>query len=711
MPAVVETPSSYLVILRRNANSWSVVEASIPFQELPPEITLDPANLLDGGVFPRTVLTAALGTQLASALNATHYSCMRLPTPDETFLLFDSPQPRRVFSKYPPQPPLAFQLAVSQRIFQRRAAILTEVTQLFTEAQNNDDPAVLLQRVIDLGPCSATSLWLYNKYTSVFTLAAVQGVDRALYDRDWLHEDEPSYINTLLQRDQDIMPVSLKRPHQRTLNPKVADRFDSLYLCRLRSPDSGRPLAVLTLYDVKDQRVLPPSFIAATLASALRSYLMRIRAARRRLGVEIALTALRHSAGDTLPEALDRLCISIVERLLVGGCSVFLARDEKASSVYLMSTSDTRYPEFVGKQPGRWWTSISYSADQGLTGKVFATNKTRAIYEVANDPLNTHTYDEIVRGPRKGWLGVPIPHPLNPNKAVGVIRAVNKQSRSDASDTPIHFTGSDVETLEHLAVIIGYLWHSAQLQQASEDNLATAQKATAAKTDFLRALTHEIIAPLGPLMNVLELLSREPRLRTSAIKKLPYLLQSATHQCAQMQYMVTNVASLNIPTPTVHPTFVKVVTEIVQPMLDIFRVHARVDKNVDFFFANELWDLPPVFFDAGIARQIMFVLLHNAFKYSDENTTIEIAGDYNPSRNMVFLHVQDTGLEIPEGWQDRIFEIGERAPNICEQLLPGSGIGLHVARRFAQSLHGNVFVSCSADPVVMTIQFPINPED
>ena len=564
-----------------------------------------------------------------------------------------------------------------------------------------EDAALLLE-------CRALSLWLYNKYTEHFTLYGTHNIDPSLYGRDWFPAGEGSTIGELSRQEQEIIRF---RPNpKRSPNPKVAAQFQVGYLCQLRTQLRSSLLGILNVYEPADCCYAEVEERLRLVAAAVRERLVQIRDTNRNTGTRIATKFMERAACSYSSETLDELCVNLKHELKLGGCSIFLSRGSLATSVELAGTSDVAHPEFTQRGRQGWWRSLSYKAGQGLTGGVLTSGKMRIVYDLAaHEDENSHIYDEITPPPRKGWIGVPIRCPIQ-NRTVGVLRAVNKLIERHGEVAAWHFVGSDVETLGNVATIVGYAWYNDHLQQQWSSQLEETKREKDEKSQFLESLGHQIIAPLQQLRNVIAKLRRAIAApdQTDA-SRWEYWLEGAACTCGQMEMTVLNIAFLSDPVASA-PKPVSVVRDIVHPVVNMFKLQAKVDKRTDLYFDQSLWTAAKVHVDARAARQILFVLLHNASKYCAEATIIHIDGEQDGYGEYFLLSVEDTGLPIPEGWEERVFERGVRAPNVEEQLLPGSGLGLTIARDLARANGGDLKVSRGASPVRITLFMPIAKE-
>ncbi len=89
-------------------------------------------------------------------------------------------------------------------------------------------------------------------------------------------------------------------------------------------------------------------------------------------------------------------------------------------------------------------------------------------------------------------------------------------------------------------------------------------------------------------------------------------------------------------------------------------------------------------------RRLVLVLLDNAIKYSRTGGEVEV--NVRESGNQLHLEIRDSGPGIPESELPRIFERFYRAPEACETVQSGSGLGLSLAAGIAQQHHARIEV-------------------
>jgi PAS domain S-box-containing protein len=96
--------------------------------------------------------------------------------------------------------------------------------------------------------------------------------------------------------------------------------------------------------------------------------------------------------------------------------------------------------------------------------------------------------------------------------------------------------------------------------------------------------------------------------------------------------------------------------------------------------------------DARILRNILFNLISNASKYSDEGKMINV--DCKSGDHGIFFIIRDQGIGIPTEDQRHMFDRFFRASNAGN--IQGTGLGLNIVRRYVELLKGEISFSSEA---------------
>ena len=92
--------------------------------------------------------------------------------------------------------------------------------------------------------------------------------------------------------------------------------------------------------------------------------------------------------------------------------------------------------------------------------------------------------------------------------------------------------------------------------------------------------------------------------------------------------------------------------------------------------------------DSALIVQVLINLINNAVQYTPENASITIGA--KPEGNMAVLWVEDEGHGIPEGDEDKVFELFYTGVKRSPDSRRGIGLGLALCRSIVQAHGGEI---------------------
>jgi signal transduction histidine kinase/ActR/RegA family two-component response regulator len=228
--------------------------------------------------------------------------------------------------------------------------------------------------------------------------------------------------------------------------------------------------------------------------------------------------------------------------------------------------------------------------------------------------------------------------------------------------------------------------------------------ATQAKNAFLSSTSHELRTPLNAVLGFAQLLqlsdlTREDEDGVERILAAGHHLLALINELIDIARIESGEFSLSVEPVAVQP----VVEETGQLMATL-----AADRSITISQPRP----PPglaVSADRQRLRQILVNLLSNAIKYNRVGGTVTITSQAaGPDR--VRLTVTDTGPGIPAADLDHVFNPFERL-GAEETDIEGTGIGLPLARAFAEAMHGNLIAtSVPGEGTTFTITLPRSPD-
>ncbi|MBW4888521.1 response regulator [Mucilaginibacter sp. HMF5004] len=206
------------------------------------------------------------------------------------------------------------------------------------------------------------------------------------------------------------------------------------------------------------------------------------------------------------------------------------------------------------------------------------------------------------------------------------------------------------------------------------------------KIKFLTNLSHEFRTPISLILapaDKLLSLPKDPAIgnQVKMIRRNARRLLNLVNQLLDFRKMEEQELKLNLSQADL-VAFIKEAAESFQDLSDRKKISLLVESTIDTL---------PTSFDPDKMERIVFNLLSNAFKFTEEGGLISvrmsIIDDEIQQMSTFCLTVSDTGIGIPGDIQNRIFDrffMNSSGSTILNQ---GSGIGLSIVKEFVL-LHG-----------------------
>ena len=122
----------------------------------------------------------------------------------------------------------------------------------------------------------------------------------------------------------------------------------------------------------------------------------------------------------------------------------------------------------------------------------------------------------------------------------------------------------------------------------------------------------------------------------------------------------------------------------------IFRRYVNLLKEKSINLTQDIpKDIPGVYADEELIRQVVINLLDNAIKYTPENGQVTLSILHRTSQK-VQVSISDTGPGIPKEKEERIFEGHFRLQR--DQGKEGYGLGLSLCRKIIRVHYGQIWV-------------------
>ncbi|SFC62166.1 hybrid sensor histidine kinase/response regulator [Tropicimonas isoalkanivorans] len=219
--------------------------------------------------------------------------------------------------------------------------------------------------------------------------------------------------------------------------------------------------------------------------------------------------------------------------------------------------------------------------------------------------------------------------------------------------------------------------------------LRQARAADHAKSTFLAAVSHEIRTPIAGALGLSKLL-RDTPLTQEQVHFLDGIISSAE----LLEGVVGDILDFSHADLGSHPPAPQDfdLSQLVRQVMMVVEALAR-EKSISLS-ADIAPELPSrLHGDASMIRQVLLNLTHNAVKFTDVGS-IRIAVSAHEQR--LRFEVQDTGLGLPPGSKERLFDPFWQGDSHGDRASAGLGLGLAICRKIVVRMGGTI--DCRANP-------------
>lgn len=217
------------------------------------------------------------------------------------------------------------------------------------------------------------------------------------------------------------------------------------------------------------------------------------------------------------------------------------------------------------------------------------------------------------------------------------------------------------------------------------------------KLDFVAMAAHELRTPLTSIMGYLSILREETsdQLTEEYLGFIDRAVDSGKRLSALMENLLS-ITRIEKGTMTTQPKPIRW-AELIRNKIAEFQGRAE-QRGLDLLIKKpaQLDHLPLVKADPLRISEVLNNLLDNAIIYTQQGQ-VTVFCEYQPKKNRVVTHIEDTGPGIPEESIPHLFEKFYRIAGPLEEGSKGTGLGLYISKEIVEMHGGEIWVESEED--------------
>ncbi|WP_278852865.1 response regulator [Gordonibacter pamelaeae] len=299
-------------------------------------------------------------------------------------------------------------------------------------------------------------------------------------------------------------------------------------------------------------------------------------------------------------------------------------------------------------------------------------------------------------------------------EAVGQLyNVVTDRGRQTVGWAVVLMAGVAVSLAVYLTLMYRNRKREDRLKADLQEALSLAQTASAAKSQFLSNMSHDIRTPMNAIVGLTTIAKahlHEPERMAACLDRI----QSSSRHLLSLINDVLDMGKIESGKIVLNedrfsfPDFVNGVIAIAQPQAKA--------KNLSLDITVGTIQQENVVGDAMRLNQALINLVSNAVKYTPDGGSIRLSLSERPSRrpgchDYRFV-VQDTGLGMSPEFLERLFDPFEREESDATKRIEGTGLGMAITKNVVDMMGGSIEVESTpgeGSTFIMTV--PLQPLD
>lgn len=223
------------------------------------------------------------------------------------------------------------------------------------------------------------------------------------------------------------------------------------------------------------------------------------------------------------------------------------------------------------------------------------------------------------------------------------------------------------------------------------------------KNQFISIISHELRTPLTSISGSIDLMlnglvGNVDAPCTEMLKiaqKNTNKLTSLINNILELEALETNTMTLKFSSQKVKTVLMEAIETSTKPKTAVGN-HIKTDIDLE----NECINI-----DKEKFIKVLHNIISNAYKFSDIGEDIIVSTKVK--KKDVYITITDTGVEIPEGMEAKVFNKFKEMDTNNQHRQEGVGLGLAIAKLLVEKMNGTISYSSKKNKTSFMLTFPI----
>ena len=226
-----------------------------------------------------------------------------------------------------------------------------------------------------------------------------------------------------------------------------------------------------------------------------------------------------------------------------------------------------------------------------------------------------------------------------------------------------------------------------------------------AKSEFLSMTSHELRTPITPLKAQIQMLQQQYFGKLTEKQKTSlHIVLKNTERLSKMIEDFLEISRIEAARLKFHFREINL-KDTIEDTVGLMTGFAK-EKNIKL--VPNIDSIPTIEMDPDRITQILRNLIHNAIKFSKNNSEIEI--NVAPIKDYILISVKDYGIGMHPNDQLRVFEPFYQIEDTINREHGGTGLGLAICRGIVESQKGKIWIeSALGQGSTFSFTVPLKP--